>query len=166
MTDEKKAAPQTIRYAAKTSGSQRVTDYKERHNLHPVVLPVPLNIHKALSHHALDDGVTMQSLFTLACEKYFGSDPVTVPPLVATRRGQEKFKQPTWYADIDLHKRIRRLSIDTGASVQQLIMSALVDYLKDSPRMQAAEVTTGYPPMARGNTEMPAPTGWTYSPAD
>lgn len=42
-------------------------------------------------------------------------------------------------------------------SVQQLVMSAVVDYLKDHPSVKALKIKTGYAPYARHPVVTPTP---------
>lgn len=45
------------------------------------------------------------------------------------------------------------LAVDLDGTVQQLILSAIVEYLKDAPLVKALNIKTGYAPYARAPTD-------------
>ena len=48
-------------------------------------------------------------------------------------------------------------ALELDGSVQQLILSALVDYLKDAPKVKALKIKTGYAAYARAPAELKPP---------
>lgn len=133
----------------RTEGSRSLAEYIENNGLRPVSVYMPVPLHKALSHVAIEAGISLQALVTLAVNTYYGSHR-DLPPLIApTRIKQDPHKNFTWYADIDMHKRVKLLALDLDCSAQQLILSALVDYTKDHPKIKALKIGTGHPPYAR-----------------
>ena len=44
---------------------------------------------------------------------------------------------------------MKMLAVDLDGTVQQLIVSAVVDYMRDEPRIKALKIKTGYAPYAR-----------------
>lgn len=140
----------------RTKGSKTVGDYVDRHGLRPVAVYIPEELHRALAITALENESTLQQYMTLACHKHYGGAVPDVPPLMApTRTKQDPHKSCTWYADIGLHHAMKLLSVEMDGSVQQLILSALVDYLKDAPRVKALHLQTGYPAYPRMPEELP-----------
>lgn len=132
-----------------TQGSQTVANYLENNGLKPVAVYLPVDLHKALTHVAIDADISLQALVTLAANTYYAG-PKDLPPLTApTRIKQDPHKNFTWYADLDLHKRIKLLALDLDCTVQQLVMSALVDYTKDHKEIKKLKIKTGYAPYAR-----------------
>lgn len=133
----------------RTAGSKTLAEYIENNGLRPVSVYMPVPLHKALSQVAIEADISLQALVTLAVNTYYGG-PRDLPPLVApTRIKQDPHKNFTWYADIDLHKRVKLLALDLDCTVQQLVLSALVDYTSDHPKVKALKIETGYPPFAR-----------------
>lgn len=110
---------------------------------------VPENLHAAFTRIAIAAESNLQHLLTLPCDTFYGVHH-DLPPLVApTRIKQDPHKSVTWYADIELHRRMKMLAVDLDGSVQQLILSAMVEYLKDAPEIKALELETGFPAYAR-----------------
>lgn len=143
------ATPPTRKKIRRTPGSKSLGAYIDRHGLRPVAIYIPLEWHRALSHISIESDTPLQALFTVACTEYY-SRPRDLPPLIApTRTKTDPHKNFTWYADIDLHKRIKMLAVDLECSAQQLILSAVIDKVKESPRIQALNIKTGYPPYVR-----------------
>lgn len=135
-----------------TDGSKRLESYMDNNGVRPVAVYVPIALHKALTEVCILGELTMQALITLACNTYYGA-PHDLPPLVKpTKVKLEPHKNVTWYADVDLHKRMKLLGLDIGASVQQLVLSALVDYTKDAPQVKALNIETGFPAYLRTPT--------------
>lgn len=133
----------------RTAGSKTLAEYIENNGLRPVSVYMPTAIHKALSQVAIEADISLQALVTLAVNTYYGTHR-DLPPLVApTRIKQDPHKNFTWYADIDMHKRLKLLALDLDCSAQQLILSALIDYTKDHAAVKALKIRTGYPPYAR-----------------
>lgn len=132
----------------RTVGSQTLGAFIERHNLRPVSVYIPEKLHRALVETAIETDQSLQGLLTLACGATYGNDQV--PPLVApTRTKQDPHKSFTWYADIDLHKQMKLKAVELDGTVQQLILSAVVDYLKAAPKIKALKIKTGYSAYAR-----------------
>lgn len=143
----------------RTAGSKTLGNFIDRHGLKPVSVYIPEDLHRALAATALEAETSLQALTTLACNTFFGH-VADLPPLTApTRTKQDPHKSFTWYADIGLHKRMKLLAIDIDGSVQQLILSALVEYLKDAPRIKKLRMKTGYAPYARAPEELTPPPG-------
>lgn len=142
----------------RTQGSRALAEYIENNGLRPVSIYLPLAMHKALATVAIEADITLQALVTLAVNKYYGSHR-DLPPLIApTRIKQDPHKNFTWYADIDLHKRVKVLALELDSTVQQLILSALIDYTKDHPKIKALKVKTGFPAFARAPANVNAAT--------
>lgn len=140
----------------RTQGSRAVADFVDRHGLRPVAVYLPEKLHRALTATALEHDTSMQSFFTLACNKYYGGICPDVPELLApTHVKRDPHKSCTWYADVNLHHKMKLLAVETDGSVQQLIVSAVVDYLKDAPRVKALHLRTGYPAYARAPERLP-----------
>lgn len=147
------ATPPTRSRVRRTTGSKTLGSYIDRHGLRPVAVYIPDPLHRALTYIAIETETTLQALITLACNTYYGTHR-DLPPLVApTRTKQDPHKSFTWYADIDLHKRMKLLAVDLDGTVQQLVLSAIVDYLKDAPKIKALKIKTGYAPYARAPLE-------------
>lgn len=141
----------------RTEGSRKVGDFLDRHGLRPVSVYLPIELHRALAGTAIEAGTNLQGLFTLACSKFYGGE-VDLPPLVApTRTKSEPHKSVTWYADVDLHKRMKMLAVDLDGSVQQLIVSAIVAHLKRAPRVKALNIQSGFPAYAQAPEELTPP---------
>lgn len=141
----------------RTTGSKTLGAFIDRHGLRPVSVYVPEPLHRALTHIAIETETSLQAIITLACNKYYGTRH-DLPPLVApTRTKQDPHKSFTWYADIDLHKRMKLLAVDLDGTVQQLVLSAVVDYMKDAPKIKALKIKTGYAAYARAPEELKAP---------
>lgn len=155
-----RATQPTVRQTRRsTPQSQRVADYAIRNNLRPVSWYVPANMHAAL-HQLLDkakaasgapEATSLQAVVTAACAKAYGLGPKGgVPPLAApTNTKLEPHKRFTWYAPYDLQKDMRLVAAGIESSMQQLITSAVVDYLKDQPEIAALRIPTGVPPFMR-----------------
>lgn len=136
--------------ARTTSGSLTVGKFIDRHGLRPVSVYIPIELHRALATIAIKSDTSMQAIVTLACSKYFGRGDPDVPPLLAPATPtSEPRKNFTWYADIELHKRMKLLAVVLSGSVQQLVLSAVVDYMKDAPDIKALRLQTGFPAYAR-----------------
>lgn len=143
------ATPPARRRVRRTKGSKIVAEYLDRHGVRPVAVYVPEKWHRAFSKIAIEGDTSLQAIMTLACGTAYGARR-DLPPLVApTRVKQDPHKSVTWYADVDLHKRMKMLAVDLDCSVQQLVMSAVVDYLKDHPSIAALKIKTGVAPYAR-----------------
>lgn len=137
--------PPTRTRTRRTAGSKTLGSYIDRHGLRPVTVYIPEEWHRAIASIAIETETTLQTLVTLACNAYFGTDVVDVPPLIMpTRTKQDPHKSFTWYADVDLHKKIKLLIVDIGGTAQQLILSAVVDYLRNAPRVKALKIETGF----------------------
>lgn len=149
------ATPPIRRRVRRTTGSKTVGDYIDRHGVRPVAVYIPEKLHRALTHAAIQGETTLQAILTVACNTFYGTRR-DLPPLVApTRTKQDVHKSFTWYADVDLHKRMKMLAVDLDGTVQQLILSAVVEYMKDSPLIKALKIKTGYAPYARTPAEAP-----------
>ncbi len=135
----------------KTVGSQRVAEYTARNNVRPVSWYVMPDLHAAVVAIAQRRDLTLQLLLTHACEVRYGQpDAVVLPPLVPpTRIKTDPHKSVTWYCPEPLFKSLKRLSVDIEASVQQLITSAVVDQLKDTPEVKVLRINTGVAPYMR-----------------
>lgn len=133
----------------RTAGSKTLGEFIDRHGLRPVSVYLPEKLHRALTETAIEAETTIQAIITMACNTMYGTHH-DLPPLVApTRTKQDPHKSFTWYADIDLHKRIKLLAVDLDGTVQQLVLSAIVEYMKDAPRVKALKIKTGYAAYAR-----------------
>lgn len=139
----------------RTEGSRALGAFVDRHGLRPVSVYIPTELHRALTATAIEGGESMQAITTLACSKYYGTRHDLPALLAPTHTKTEPHKSFTWYADIDLHKRIKMLAVDIDGSVQQLILSAVVEYMKDAPRVKALKLKTGYAAYARAPGELP-----------
>lgn len=132
-----------------TDGSKRLETYMDRNGLRPVAVYFPVDLHRALTEVCILGETTMQALITLACNTYYGG-PHDLPPLVKpTKVKLEPHKNFTWYADVDLHKRIKLLALDVEASVQQLVLSAVLGYTNKHPQVKALKIETGFPAYLR-----------------
>lgn len=142
-----------------TPQSQRVADYAARNNLRPVSWYVPVGLHAALqqlTHKAkaasgAAEATSLQAVVTAACAKAYGLGPKGgTPPLAApTNTALEPHKRFTWYAPYELQKDMRLVAANIESSMQQLVTSAVVDYLKDQPEIAALRIPTGVPPFMR-----------------
>lgn len=138
----------------RTAGSKTLADYLNNNGLRPVSVYMPVPLHKAFSQIAIEADISLQALVTLAVNTYYGVHR-DLPPLIApTRIKQDPHKNFTWYADIDLHKRVKLLALELDCSVQQLVLSAMVDYTKDHARVKALKIETGFPAFARAPLRM------------
>lgn len=155
------ATPPTRVRVRRTTGSKTVGDFVDRHGLRAVAVYIPIAMHRALSHTAIEAETSLQAIITMACNTYYGTHRDLPPLLLPTRTKQTPHKSFTWYADIDLHKRIKTLAVDLDGSVQQLILSAVIAMLADAPKIKALKLKTGYAPYARapGVNEMPPAPG-------
>lgn len=143
------ATPPPRATTRRTRGSKNLKAYLDNNNLRPVSVYMPIRVHAAISKAADAGETTIQALFTMACHKYYGHR-CDLPPLVGFGTPpKEDRKVITWYADIDLHKKIRLLAMDLEGNVQQLVLSAVLDYIKDAPPVKALKIKTGYPPFGR-----------------
>lgn len=141
--------PKPIRTRS-TQGSQRLADYAERHGVRPVAWYVPEFLHEAVSDMAVRNGMTMQTLITFACETRYGLDTPVLPPLVPPSHTKtDPHKNVTWYAPVDLYKKIKQLALDIESTAQQLITSAVVDQYKNTKEIKALRLVTGAAPYAR-----------------
>lgn len=149
--------PPTRTRVRRTSGSQTVGNFIDRHGLRPVAVYIPEKLHRALTTIAIETETTLQAIVTMACNKYYGLGG-DLPPLVApTRTKQDPHKSFTWYADLDLHKKMKLLAVDLDGTVQQLVLSAIVNYMKDAPKIKALKIKSGYAAYARAPEELKAP---------
>lgn len=142
----------------KTTGSRTLEAFIDRHGLQPVSVYLPVAMHRAFTGTVLENETTMQAVMTLACNCYYGhgSSVKSLPPLAPpTHSKNDPHKNVTWYADIDLHRAMKMLAVQIDSSVQQLIRSALLDYMKDAPRVKKLKIKTGYPAYARAPDEIP-----------
>lgn len=145
--------PPTRTRVRRTTGSKTLGKYIDRHGLRPVAVYVPEPLHRALTLIAIESETTLQAILTAACNTFYGARH-DLPPLVApTRTKQDPHKSFTWYADVDLHKRMKMLAVDLDGTVQQLVLSAVVEYMKDAPKLRALKIKTGYAPYARAPIE-------------
>lgn len=149
------ATPPARHRTRNTQGSKTVGDYIDRHGLRPVAVYVPLPLHTAFARTAIAAESNLQQLLTLACNTFYGSRHDLPPLLAPTRTKLDPHKSVTWYADIDLHRRMKMLAVDLDGSVQQLILSAMVEYLKDAPEVKALGLETGFPAYARAPAVLP-----------
>ena len=151
------ATPPTRTRVRRTTGSKTLGEFTDRHGLRPVAVYIPDALHRALTHTAIEAETNLQAIFTTACNAMYGTHR-DLPPLVApTRPTADPHKRYTWYADIDLHKRMKMLAVDLGGSVQQLIISAVLEHLKNAPKIKALRIKTGYAPYARTPESLPRP---------
>jgi hypothetical protein len=149
------AAPPERKRIRRTEGSKTLARYLENNGLRPVAVYIPVDLHKALTHVAIEADITLQALVTLAVNAYYGTYR-ELPPLVSpTRIKADPHKSFTWYADVDLHKRVKLLAVDLDCTVQQLVLSALVDYTKDHQKVKALKIKTGSAPYARAPVNTP-----------
>jgi hypothetical protein len=133
----------------RTAGSRSLAEYIENNGLRPVSVYIPLALHKAVSQVAIEADISLQALITLAVNTFYGAAK-DLPPLVApTRIKQDPHKNFTWYADVDLHKTVKLLALEHDCTVQQLVLSALVAYTKDHPKVKALKIKSGFPPFLR-----------------
>lgn len=140
-----------------TQESKRLETYVTENGLKAVSVYIPVELHKALHEVAIQGEMSLQGLITLACNTYYGVHR-DLPPLVApTRIKTDPHKNVTWYADVDLHKRIKLIALDIDGTVQQLVLSALVDYCKGSKAVKALKIKTGHAAYARAPSIMPSP---------
>lgn len=141
----------------RTAGSKTLGEFIDRHGLRPVSVYIPEPLHRALTQTAIESETSLQQLMSLACQVHYGQ-PNNLPPLVApTKTKQDPHKSFTWYADVDLHKKMKLLAVDLDGSVQQLILSAIVEHLKNAPRIRALELKTGYAAYARAPASLETP---------
>lgn len=146
--------PPTRTRVRRTPGSKTLGAFIDRHGLRPVTVYLPEPLHRALSQIAIEHETPIQAMMTLACTAHYGGKCPQLPPLVApTRTKTDPHKSFTWYADIDLHKQIKLLAVEMDCTVQQLILSALVESLKGAPHIKALEIKTGYAPYARAPSD-------------
>ncbi len=145
----------------RTAGSQSLARYTESNGLRPVAVYVPIDLHRALTSSLIemsgDEGerITLQAVITLACYRYYG-ETAELPPLMApTFTKQDPHKSVTWYADIELHKKLKLLAVELDGSVQQLILSAIVEYMKEAPLVKALNLETGHSVYARAPRDTP-----------
>lgn len=152
------ATPPVRRRTRRTPGSQTVASFVDRHGLRAVAVYIPEKLHRALTAIAIEGETSLQAIITLACGKYYGTHH-DLPPLAApTRIKQDPHKSYTWYADVDLHKRMKLLAVDLDGTVQQLVLSAVLAHLADHPKIKALKIKTGYAPYARAPAgPLPAP---------
>lgn len=141
----------------RTQGGRTLADFVDRHGLRAVAVYIPVALHRALATTAIEHETTLQAIITLACNSYYGHDDVELPALTApTRAKHDAHKNFTWYADVDLHKKMKMLAVMVGSSVQQLVLSAVVNYMKDAPLVRALNIQVGYAAYARAPEETPA----------
>lgn len=151
------ATPPARTRVRRTAGSQTLGAFIDRHGLRPVSVYIPLKLHRALTETAIEAETTLQALITMACNTLYGTRH-DLPPLVApTRTKQDPHKSFTWYADIDLHKRMKLLAVDLDGTVQQLVLSAIVEYMKDAPKVKALKIKTGFAAYARAPEALTPP---------
>lgn len=137
--------PTRARRTRRTPGGRTLADYMDRHGLRAVAVYIPEALHRALTTTAIETETSLQSIVTLACNAYYGTVR-PLPPLVQpTRPTQDPHKNFTWYADLDLHKHMKMLAVEHESTVQQLVMSAVVNYMKDAPRVKALHIKLGAP---------------------
>ena len=111
------ATPPARTRVRRTTGSQTLGAFIDRHGLRPVSVYIPVKLHRALTETAIEAETTLQALITMACNTLYGTRH-DLPPLVApTRTKQDPHKSFTWYADIDLHKRMKMLAVDLDGTV-------------------------------------------------
>lgn len=140
----------------RTAGGRALADFVDRHGLRAVSVYIPGDLHRALATTAIENETNLQSLVTLSCNNFYGQEDIELPPLTApTRPKQDPHKNFTWYADVDLHKKMKMLAVMKGSTVQQLVLSAVVNYMKDAPRVRALGIETGFPAYARAPDELP-----------
>lgn len=134
----------------RTPGSRALGKFIDAHGLRPVAVYIPTELHRALAATAIESDTSLQALLTLAVNTHYGCVAPRVPPLVApTRTKQDPHKSFTWYADVDLHKSLKMLAVEIGGTVQQLVLSAAVEYMKHAPRVAALAIPSGFPAYAR-----------------
>lgn len=139
----------------RTTGSKTLGAFIDRHGLKPVTVYIPEKLHRALTETAIEGESTMQGMVTVAANRVF-ADKTELPPLVApTRTKIDPHKSFTWYADVDLHKHIKLLAVENGATVQQLLLSAIVDTFKDAKRVKALGIETGHAAYSRTPEQVP-----------
>lgn len=146
MTNPPTRAPRVRR----TPGSKSVGNYVDRHGLKPVSVYIPEKLHRALATTAIESETSLQQIFTLACHTFYGAMDDKAPPLTApTHPKQDPHKNFTWYADIELHRYMKLLAVRMTSNVQQLVLSAVVNYMKSAPKVRALKIKTGFPAYAR-----------------
>lgn len=133
----------------RTLGSKRLGVYLDKNGLRAVTVYIPTPLHRALSIIAIESETSIQALITAACQTFYGTHQGVPPLAAATRTKTDPHKTLSWYADIALHKRMKLLAVDIDGTVQQLIISAILEYLKDSPHIRKLHMDTGYAPYAR-----------------
>lgn len=134
-----------------TAGSKRLAEFGVRNNVRPLSWYVPLPLHTALVALAERQNVTLQLMLTHACEVRY-ADPADpkLPPLVPpTKLKLDPHKNVTWYCPVPLYMAIKQLSLNIGASTQQLITSAVVDQFHATPEVKALRIMTGVAPYLR-----------------
>lgn len=134
----------------RTPGGKSLGEFVDRHGLRPVSVYIPEKLHRALAATAIESETSLQQIFTLACNTYYGGREVNVPPLTApTHPKLEPHKNYTWYADVSLHRNMKMLAVELSSNVQQLVLSAVVNYMNSAPKVRALKIKTGFPAYAR-----------------
>lgn len=136
---------------ASTLGSQRVSEFTERHNLHPMQLTLPVSVHQALTKLSdrLDPGRgSLQRMFTNACERKLLGE--RLPPLVTPPApSSERAKKYTWYVPRELYQQLRILAAQMNSSVLQLVLSATVALYQKEPEIIALGLEVSNTPYQR-----------------
>jgi hypothetical protein len=137
-----------IRQARRTTeGSKRVGEYLERNNLAPMTWYIEQDLHDAVTRvlAKTTPRTPLQAVVTAACQKWYGAGTGTpLPKLVAPSniRGTPH-KRFTWYAPLQLHDAVKLTGLKANASIQQLITSAVVDFLLGHPEIKALGLERG-----------------------
>jgi len=141
-TTKRKTKRQPSRRVPPT-GSERVKSFIETHNLRPVQLSIPRDLHDALD--AMIDRIergnaetvpTKQYLVERACHPYGNPWAAAEAPLrhvpAAMVGVDSRF---TWYAPWTLYLAMRSVSAQRNSSMRQLIISALLECYKSTPEI-------------------------------
>lgn len=140
-----------------TPESIRVARYIETNGLRAVAMYLPPEIHDALKHIARAERVSMQSLISFACVEHYGTPGIPkVPPLVPpTHPKTDPHVNMTWYAPRELHTEIKLLATRMRASVQQLLMSAVIHQYRARAVFRALNIVTGVAAYSRARAGAP-----------
>lgn len=131
----------------RTKGSALVKAHIDSKGERQVAVYIPLEWHTALLEATKRKHGALQSNILTACSTYYGVVPPVLPPLVEpTHVRRDPHKTVTWYAATPLHDAMKKLAVDIRSSVQQLVLSALVDHMKNEPAIAALKIPTGSAP--------------------
>lgn len=140
-----------------TDASKRQGEYLERHDRRQVGVHISNTLHAALLAAGDYERSYIQRTLTQACAKYYDSPRAPLPPLVAMEvPSKDTHRYYTWYADTAMHKKIRTRAAQHLATMQQLIISALINFTMDEPPIKAlidnGTIQLGAPPALQGES--------------